>query len=92
MAGAPVARSRCQRTSPPPLLLPRAAAAKVIRTRRESQAKGSTEGEEDADLLSRFLRLRDSDGAPHSDNWIRDIIMNFIIAGARGARQAEGLR
>jgi len=33
------------------------------------------------DLISKFLCLRDADGKPFPEKWIRDIVMNFLIAG-----------
>jgi len=33
------------------------------------------------DLLSRFMCLRDDNGDPYSDKYLRDIFMNFLIAG-----------
>jgi cytochrome P450 len=33
------------------------------------------------DLLSRFDSLRDDNGDAYPDTWIRDIILNFMIAG-----------
>jgi len=37
--------------------------------------------EEKPDLISRFMSLRDTDGKSFPDKWIRDIILNFMIAG-----------
>lgn len=37
-----------------------------------------------SDLLSKFLSVRDADGQPLPDEWLRDIVLNFVIAG-RGA-------
>jgi len=34
-----------------------------------------------SDLISKFLCLRDTNGNPFPDKWIRDIILNFVIAG-----------
>lgn len=33
------------------------------------------------DLLSRFMQLQDTDGKPYSDEFLRDVATNFIIAG-----------
>jgi len=33
------------------------------------------------DVLSRFMIIKDDDGKPYSDKFLRDTIMNFIIAG-----------
>ena len=34
-----------------------------------------------ADLLSYFLSHRDENGEPYSDDYMIDIVLNFIIAG-----------
>ncbi|KAI9139569.1 cytochrome P450 [Paraphysoderma sedebokerense] len=44
--------------------------------------------ESHSDLLSRFLNLRDSDGQGYSDKELRDIVLNFIIAGRDTTAQA----
>ncbi|XP_058090288.1 cytochrome P450 86B1 [Magnolia sinica] len=54
-------------------------ADEVIRTRKkelllESSSKRS-------DLLTIFMRLKDDDGKPFSDKFLRDICVNFILAG-----------
>jgi hypothetical protein len=36
---------------------------------------------EPQDLLSRFMSMRDSNGALFSDSYLRDVVINFIIAG-----------
>ena len=33
------------------------------------------------DILSTFVKMKDPDGKPFSDKYLRDIIMNFVIAG-----------
>jgi len=43
--------------------------------------KKETNLELNTDLISKFLCLRDADGKQFPDKWIRDIVMNFIIAG-----------
>lgn len=37
--------------------------------------------EQRTDLLSLYMRLEDHEGKPFSDKYLRDIIMNFLIAG-----------
>ena len=49
---------------------------KVIADRR---AAGDSSGR--ADLLSYFLSHRDENGEPYSDDYMIDIVLNFIIAG-----------
>eukprot|EP01127_Copromyxa_protea_P000131 TRINITY_DN1012_c0_g1_i3.p1 TRINITY_DN1012_c0_g1~~TRINITY_DN1012_c0_g1_i3.p1 ORF type:complete len:255 (-),score=49.12 TRINITY_DN1012_c0_g1_i3:69-833(-) len=34
-----------------------------------------------SDLLAKFLVLKDNDGNPYPEKWIRDILINFLIAG-----------
>lgn len=50
-------------------------AQEVIDERRQKSI------DEGTDLLSRCLSIGDDDGLPFSDKYLRDIIMNFIIAG-----------
>jgi cytochrome P450 len=52
---------------------------KVIAERRGSGDTGGLSGR--ADLLSYFLSHRDEDGEPYSDDYMIDIVLNFIIAG-----------
>lgn len=59
-------------------------AADVIATRR----KQLDEGLEFKDLLSRFMNTRDENGDPLSPKALRDIILNFIIAGRDTTAQA----
>ena len=33
------------------------------------------------DLLSRFMTLSNEEGVPYSDKQLRDVVINFIIAG-----------
>jgi len=40
------------------------------------------------DLLSLFLQQKDDDGRPFSDAYLRDVILNFIIAGRDTTAQA----
>jgi len=43
--------------------------------------KKRKEPEGQTDIISQFMSLRDSNGKPYTDKWIRDIIFNFMIAG-----------
>ncbi|XP_068639238.1 cytochrome P450 86B1-like [Aristolochia californica] len=57
-------------------------ADEVIRTRKkelelESEDKASSR----SDLLTIFMRLKDDDEKPYSDKFLRDICVNFILAG-----------
>ena len=47
------------------------------------QKKRQSNGAEDSpsDVLSRFMKLRDGQGQPFSDEYLRDVVLNFIIAG-----------
>ncbi|CAA6655749.1 unnamed protein product [Spirodela intermedia] len=57
-------------------------AYKVISTRKKELALESDEKKAPrADLLTIFMRLRDDDGEPFSDKFLRDICVNFILAG-----------
>merc|ERR1712196_592438 len=52
----------------------------VIDKRRRELA--SSDGiEARTDILSRFISLRDDEGTPFSDQQLRDVVLNFIIAG-----------
>lgn len=51
-------------------------AAQVIAERRKDP-----ELEQKQDLLSRYMVARDENGEPYSDSYLRDTIMNFMIAG-----------
>lgn len=59
------------------------AADMISKRRREVEA-----GEEHNDLLSRFLKSRDDQGNLLNDQQLRDIILNFIIAGRDTTAQA----
>jgi cytochrome P450 len=50
----------------------------IIRRRR---AEPPDELRQKSDLLSRYLCLRDPQGLPFSDAYLRDVVMNFLIAG-----------
>ncbi|KAI9300668.1 cytochrome P450 [Cunninghamella echinulata] len=56
----------------------------VINQRREQIANG----EEHKDLLSRFITASNADGQPLSDDELRDIVLNFVIAGRDTTAQA----
>ena len=47
----------------------------LIKSRREQDLTGKL------DVLSWFMNLRDDNGEPYSDEYLRDVIMNFMIAG-----------
>ena len=49
----------------------------IARRRKEPEEARLARG----DLLSRFMSLKDSNGQPLSDQFLRDVIMNFMIAG-----------
>eukprot|EP01104_Vermistella_antarctica_P008145 TRINITY_DN2036_c0_g1_i1.p1 TRINITY_DN2036_c0_g1~~TRINITY_DN2036_c0_g1_i1.p1 ORF type:complete len:469 (+),score=81.14 TRINITY_DN2036_c0_g1_i1:198-1604(+) len=49
---------------------------KIVDVRREADDYHGR-----SDLLSRFMCLRDSDDKPYSDEFLRDTILNFFIAG-----------
>ncbi|ORZ37545.1 cytochrome P450 [Catenaria anguillulae PL171] len=53
----------------------------VIRQRRAQMAAAGSDSELPADLLSRFLNMKQADGTPYSDADLRDTVMNFVIAG-----------
>lgn len=55
----------------------------VINTRRLELKTSQDSGEElqKEDLLSRFMSLTNEDGLPYSDKQLRDVVVNFIIAG-----------
>ncbi|KAI9306556.1 cytochrome P450, partial [Cunninghamella echinulata] len=59
-------------------------AQSIIKKRREEIKKGETHN----DLLSRFIRVSTVYEAPFSDKELRDIILNFIIAGRDTTAQA----
>ncbi|WOL07370.1 hypothetical protein Cni_G16110 [Canna indica] len=59
----------------------------VIRKRKEELSLAGGENEqmsrktERSDLLTVFTQLKDEDGKPYSDKFLRDICVNFILAG-----------
>ncbi|KAK7407793.1 hypothetical protein VNO78_09877 [Psophocarpus tetragonolobus] len=52
-------------------------AMNVIRKRRKEEALQHDK----SDLLTAFMRLKDEDGKAYSDKFLRDICVNFILAG-----------
>ncbi|XP_030547517.1 cytochrome P450 86B1-like [Rhodamnia argentea] len=54
-------------------------ANEVIRTRKKELA--ADDGCQRSDILTVFARLRDEEGRPFSDKFLRDICVNFILAG-----------
>lgn len=54
-------------------------ANEVIRTRKKELA--ADDKCQRSDLLTVFTRLRDEEGRPFSDKFLRDICVNFILAG-----------
>jgi cytochrome P450 len=54
-------------------------AYKVVRQRREEIAAGDLSDK--GDLLSLFLSKTDTNDKPYSDEYLRDVILNFLIAG-----------
>ncbi|XP_021750576.1 cytochrome P450 86B1-like [Chenopodium quinoa] len=56
-------------------------ADEVIRTRKKELALQDENSKERSDLLTVFMRLKDEKGQPFSDKFLRDICVNFILAG-----------
>nr|GMD16600.1 cytochrome P450 86B1-like [Ipomoea batatas] len=56
-------------------------AEEVIRTRKKELSLASEGTKQRSDLLTVFMGLRDEDGRPFSDKFLRDICVNFILAG-----------
>ncbi|KAI4386509.1 hypothetical protein MLD38_004437 [Melastoma candidum] len=56
-------------------------AEQVIRTRKKELALDSEGGKKKSDILTVFMGLRDDGGRPYSDKFLRDICVNFILAG-----------
>lgn len=52
----------------------------VIRRRKEELAAEAA-GRGRSDLLTVFTKMRDEDGRPYTDKFLRDICVNFILAG-----------
>ncbi|KAK9663825.1 hypothetical protein RND81_14G001000 [Saponaria officinalis] len=53
----------------------------VIRTRKKELALQDKSSKQRSDLLTVFMRLKDDSGQPFSDMFLRDICVNFILAG-----------
>jgi len=51
----------------------------VIASRRKEIAQNN--GDVRSDLLSLFIKQTDNDGQPFSDQYLRDVVMNFVVAG-----------
>ncbi|KAI8097201.1 cytochrome P450 [Halteromyces radiatus] len=60
-------------------------AREVTEKRRADMAAGKTDAK---DLLSRFMKASNQQGEPLDDNELRDIVLNFIIAGRDTTAQA----
>ncbi|KAK9691411.1 hypothetical protein RND81_09G195200 [Saponaria officinalis] len=57
-------------------------ADEVIRTRKKELAlQDENEKLQKSDLLTVFMRLKEDDGKPFSDRFLRDICVNFLLAG-----------
>lgn len=58
-------------------------AEEVIRTRKKELcgSDGEEKKKERSDLLSIFMGLKDEEGCPFSNKFLRDICVNFILAG-----------
>ena len=56
-------------------------AEEVIRTRKKELSLQSEDRKQRSDLLTVFMRLKDEKGNPFSDKFLRDICVNFILAG-----------
>ncbi|XP_047169102.1 cytochrome P450 86B1 [Vigna umbellata] len=56
-------------------------AENVIRTRKKELSLQCEDTNNRSDLLTVFMRLKDESGRPYSDKFLRDICVNFILAG-----------
>ncbi|KAA8528920.1 hypothetical protein F0562_033592 [Nyssa sinensis] len=56
-------------------------ADEVIRTRKKELSLQSEDKKQRSDLLTIFMGLKDERGQPFSDKFLRDICVNFILAG-----------
>lgn len=54
----------------------------------EKRRKEIANGEEHRDLLSRFMNARNAKGEPLNNDELRDIVLNFVIAGRDTTAQA----
>ncbi|CAL9088999.1 unnamed protein product [Musa textilis] len=81
MESFPLPRPR-ERAMPPAVHIPR----RRVRLRGDpEEEEGARIGEPEkatrSDILTSFTKLRDETGNPHSDKFLRDICVNFILAG-----------
>jgi len=56
-------------------------AENVIRARKKELFLQNEDDKEKSDLLTVFMRLKDENGKSYSDKFLRDICVNFILAG-----------
>ncbi|KAK8568440.1 hypothetical protein V6N12_006993 [Hibiscus sabdariffa] len=56
-------------------------AEKVIETRKKELSLETETQKQRSDLLTVFMRSKDEQGKPFSDKFLRDICVNFILAG-----------
>ncbi|GAB2223334.1 hypothetical protein Droror1_Dr00017475 [Drosera rotundifolia] len=57
-------------------------ADEVIRTRKkEIELEDENDTKKRSDLLTVFMKMKDEEGRPFSDKFLRDICVNFILAG-----------
>ncbi|PIN22009.1 Cytochrome P450 CYP4/CYP19/CYP26 subfamily [Handroanthus impetiginosus] len=56
-------------------------AQEVIRARKEELSSDVNSNSRRSDLLTVFMGLKDDEGKPYSDKFLRDICVNFILAG-----------
>ncbi|RHN44033.1 putative alkane 1-monooxygenase [Medicago truncatula] len=56
-------------------------AENVIRARKKELSLQNEDDKEKSDLLTVFMRLKDENGKSYSDKFLRDICVNFILAG-----------
>ncbi|TPX41345.1 hypothetical protein SeLEV6574_g06139 [Synchytrium endobioticum] len=56
-------------------------AAEVIREKRDKMADGKQVGNMRLDLLDFFMENGSDDGCARSDEYLRDVVINFILAG-----------
>ncbi|KAK9676450.1 hypothetical protein RND81_11G078100 [Saponaria officinalis] len=56
-------------------------ADEVIRTRKKELALQDEHTKQRSDLLTLFMRFKDDNSRPFSDKFLRDICINFILAG-----------
>ncbi|KAE8698490.1 Cytochrome P450 86B1 [Hibiscus syriacus] len=56
-------------------------AEKVIETRKKELSLQTNTQKQRSDLLTVFMRSKDEQGKPFSDKFLRDICVNFILAG-----------